>query len=89
MKQQHCPKGLQVVNWVRSPIVAFKLRELEVWQDRFLHDHLRKWKVSANILIVSGGSMAEFFDPSVHLLEPPVQEILSTSSLEGPLAEWG
>ena len=33
--------------------------------------------------------MAEFFDPSVHLLEPPVQEILSTSSLEGPLAERG
>ena len=89
MKQHHYPEGLQVVNRVRSPIVAFKLGELEVWQDWLLHDHLRKGRVSANILTISGGSVVEFFDPPVHLLEPSVQKILSTSGLEGPLAEWG
>ena len=87
MKQHHYPKGLQVVNWVRSPVIAFKLRELEVWRDQFLYDHLRKGRVSTNVLTISGGSEAEFFDPPVHLLEPSIQEILSTTGLEGLLTE--
>ena len=89
MKQHHHPEGLQMINRVRSPVVAFELGKLEVWRDRFLHDYLREGRVSTNILTMSGGRVAEFFNPSVHLLEPSVQEILSTSSLEGPLAERG
>ena len=88
MEQHHCLEGLQVVNRIRDPIVALKLEELEVRWDRFLHNPLRKRRVSTDILTVSRGSMVELFDPSVHLLEPPIQKILSTTSLEGLLAEW-
>ena len=89
MKQHHRSKGLQMINRVRRPVVAFELGKLEIRRDRFLHNHLGEGRVSADILTVSGRRIAEFFDPPVHLLEPPVQEILSTSSLEGPLAERG
>ena len=70
MEQHHCLEGLQVVNQIRGPVVALKLGELEVWLDRFLHNHLRKRRVSTDILTESGESMTELFDPSVHLLEP-------------------
>ena len=41
MEQHHCPEGLQVVSWIRGPIVALKLGELEVRRGRFLHNLLR------------------------------------------------
>ena len=62
MKQHHHPEGLQMINRIRSPVVAFELGKLEVWRDRFLHDHLGEGRVSTNILTISGGRMAEFFD---------------------------
>ena len=89
MEQHHCSEGLQVVNRIRGPVIALELGELEVRRDWLLHDHLRKGRVSTNILTISGGSVAEFFDPSVHLLESSIQKILSTTDLEGPLAKWG
>ena len=88
MKQHHYPEGLQVVNQIRGPIVALKLGELEVRQDQFLHNLLRKRRVSINILTVSRGSMTELFDLSVHLLKPLIQEILSIMNLEDLLVEW-
>ena len=87
MEQYHCPEGLQVVNRVRNPVIAFELGELEVWRDRFLHDHLREKRVNTDVLTISRRSVAELVDPSVHLLEPSIQEVLSTASLEGLLVE--
>ena len=87
MEQHHYPEGLQMVNRIRGPVVAFELRELEVRWDWFLHNHLRERRVSTDVLTVSRGSMVEPFDPSVHLLEPLIQEILSTVSLEGLLVK--
>ena len=77
-----------MVNRIRGPVVAFELRELKVWQDWFLHDHLREGRVSTDVLTISRGTVAELFDSSVHLLEPSIQEVLSTASLEGLLVEW-
>ena len=87
MEQHHYSKGLQVVDRIQGPIVALELGELEVWQDWFLHNHLRERRVSINIFTVSRGSMTELLDLSVHLLEPLIQEILSIVNLEGLLAE--
>ena len=87
MEQHHCLEGLQVVNRIRGPIITLKLGELEVRRDRFLHNLLRKKRVSTDILSVSRGSMAELLDPSVHLLEPLIQEILSIMNLMDLLAE--
>ena len=39
MEQHHCLEGLQVVNWIRGPVVALELGELEVRRDWLLHDH--------------------------------------------------
>ena len=69
MEQHHCLEGLQVVNRIQGPVVALELGELEVWRDWFLHDHLRERRVSANVLTVSSGSMAELFDQLVYLPE--------------------
>ena len=88
MEQHHYLEGLQMVNRMRGPVVALKLGELEIRRDRFLHNHLRERRINTDILIVSRESMTELFDPSVHLLEPLIQEILSTVSLEGLLVEW-
>ena len=87
MEQHHCPKGLQVVNQIRSPIVDLELGKLEVQRDWFLHDHLRERRVSADVLTVSSGSMAELFNPLVHLLKLLIQDILSIANLEGLLTE--
>ena len=87
MEQHHYLKGLQVVNRIRGPIIAFELGELEVCRDRFLHDHLRKMRISTDVLTISRGSVVEFFNPLIHLLEPSIQEVLVTAGLEGLWAE--
>ena len=87
MEQHHCLEGLQVVNQIQGSIVALKLGELEVRWDRFLYNHLRKRRVSTDILTVSSWSMTELLDPSVHLLKPLIQEIFSITNLMGLLAE--
>ena len=87
MEQHHCSKGLQVVNRIRGPVVACELGELEVCRDQLLHDHLRERRVSTDVFTISRRSMAELFDPPVNLLEPLIQEVLSTTSLEDLLAE--
>ena len=44
-------------------------------------------RVSTDVLTISNGSTVELFDPSVHLLESLIQEVLSTEGLEGFLVE--
>ena len=70
-----------MIDQIGSPIIALELRELEVRWDRFLHDAVRERRVGTYIITMRGGSMAEFLDLSVHLLQFLVQEILSIADL--------
>ena len=49
---------------------------------------MRERRVSTDVLTISRESVVELFVPPVHLLEPSIQEVLPTTSLEGLLIEW-
>ena len=86
MKQHHGPEGPQVINRIRSSIVAFQLRELEGRWNRFLHDFLRERRVCTNVITTRGGT--KFFNSPVHFREPLAQQVLPVSDLQGFLVRW-
>ena len=51
-------------------IITLKLWGLEVRQDWFLHNLLRKREVNANIIIMERESMMKLFNLLAHFLEP-------------------
>lgn len=35
--------AIQMIQWIKSPIIRLQLGHLEVWRNNFLHDPLREW----------------------------------------------
>ena len=81
MEQHHSLEGLQMVDRIGGLIVALELGEFEVRRNRLLLDFLGERRVSADVVMVGGGSMAEFFNLSINFLKFPIEGFVSIVNL--------
>ena len=70
-----------MINRIRSSIVAFKLREFEVRWNGLLHNSERERRIGADIIMESRGDVAEFFNPSIHLPQFSIEDVISIVDL--------
>ena len=56
-----------MIDWIRSSIIAFKLRKLEVRWDELLHNSEEERRIGVDVGMMSRGDVVELFNPSIHL----------------------
>ena len=86
MEQYHYSEGFEMVDWVWGSIITLKLRKFKVQWDGILHDLGREWRIGADIIMVSGGNVAEFLDPLIYFLKLLIENNISVMDLKAWLA---
>ena len=72
-----------MINRIRGPIVAFKLRELEVRWDGLLNYLKKERRFDEKVGMMSRGDVAELFNPSVHLPQSVIKGVVLVADLGG------